>query len=44
MYKRQVEDVAKTHLDARMLHSYAMLLNCGPQVYVLSLIHISRRR
>ncbi len=29
-----VEDVAKTHLDARMLHSYAMLLNCEPQVYV----------
>ncbi|MCA0436084.1 MAG: PhzF family phenazine biosynthesis isomerase [Actinobacteria bacterium] len=29
-----VEDVAKTHLDARMLHSYAMLLNTEPQVYV----------
>lgn len=28
------EDVAKTRLDARMLHSYAMLLNCEPQVYV----------
>lgn len=29
-----VDDVAKTHLDARMLHSYAMLLNTEPQVYV----------
>lgn len=29
-----VEDVDKTHLDARMLHSYAMLLNTEPQVYV----------
>ncbi|QQS02436.1 MAG: PhzF family phenazine biosynthesis protein [Austwickia sp.] len=29
-----VADVDKTHLDARMLHSYAMLLNCEPQVYV----------
>lgn len=29
-----VESVAKTHLDARMLHSYAMLLNTEPQVYV----------
>ncbi|MBW3083964.1 Trans-2,3-dihydro-3-hydroxyanthranilate isomerase [Austwickia sp. TVS 96-490-7B] len=31
---KTVEDVAKTHLDARMLHSYAMLLNTDPQVYV----------
>lgn len=29
-----VEDVANTHLDARMLHSYAMLLNTEPQIYV----------
>lgn len=29
-----VDDVANTHLDARMLHSYAMLLNTEPQVYV----------
>ncbi|WP_040156232.1 PhzF family phenazine biosynthesis protein [Mobilicoccus massiliensis] len=28
------EDVRKAHLDARMLHSYAMLLNTEPQVYV----------
>lgn len=28
------DDVARTHLDARMLHSYAMLLNTEPQVYV----------
>ncbi|WP_116115565.1 PhzF family phenazine biosynthesis protein [Austwickia chelonae] len=28
------DDVAKTNLDARMLHSYAMLLNTEPQVYV----------
>ncbi len=31
---KSVDDVAKTHLDARMLHSYAMLLNTEPQVYV----------
>lgn len=29
-----VEDVRKTRLDARMLHSYAMLLNTEPQIYV----------
>lgn len=28
------EDVRDTHLDARLLHSYAMLLNTEPQVYV----------
>lgn len=31
---RTVEDVRKTRLDARMLHSYAMLLNTEPRVYV----------
>ncbi|WP_168583026.1 PhzF family phenazine biosynthesis protein [Gephyromycinifex aptenodytis] len=31
---KTVEDVRKAHLDARMLHSYAMLLNTEPQVYV----------
>ncbi len=31
---RSVEDVRDTNLDARMLHSYAMLLNTEPQVYV----------
>lgn len=31
---RSVEDVRKTRLDARMLHSYAMLLNTEPRVYV----------
>lgn len=29
-----VEDVRRTRLDARMLHSYAMLLNTEPQIYV----------
>lgn len=28
------DDVTNAHLDARMLHSYAMLLNTEPQVYV----------
>ena len=31
---RTVEDVRHTRLDARMLHSYAMLLNIEPRVYV----------
>lgn len=31
---KSVEDVRKAHLDARMLHSYAMLLDTEPQVYV----------
>ncbi|WP_226343771.1 PhzF family phenazine biosynthesis protein [Agilicoccus flavus] len=31
---RNVDDVRKTRLDARLLHSYAMLLNTEPQVYV----------
>ena len=31
---RTVEDVRNTRLDARMLHSYAMLLNTEPRVYV----------
>lgn len=31
---RNVEDVRKTRLDARLLHSYAMLLNTEPRVYV----------
>lgn len=31
---KTVEDVRKAHLDARMLHSYAMLLDTEPQVYV----------
>ncbi len=31
---RTVADVRKTRLDARMLHSYAMLLNTEPRVYV----------
>lgn len=31
---RSVDDVRKTRLDARLLHSYAMLLNTEPQVYV----------
>ena len=31
---RTVEDVRRTRLDARMLHSYAMLLNIEPRVYV----------
>ncbi|MDO5710822.1 MAG: PhzF family phenazine biosynthesis protein [Micrococcales bacterium] len=31
---RSVEDVRRTRLDARMLHSYAMLLNIEPRVYV----------
>lgn len=31
---RSVDDVRKTRLDARMLHSYAMLLNTEPRVYV----------
>lgn len=31
---RSVEDVRRTRLDARMLHSYAMLLNTEPQIYV----------
>ena len=31
---RSVEDVRDTRLDARLLHSYAMLLNTEPQVYV----------
>lgn len=31
---RNVDDVRKTRLDARLLHSYAMLLNIEPQVYV----------
>lgn len=31
---KTVEDVRNAHLDARMLHSYAMLLNTEPQVYV----------
>lgn len=31
---RSVEDVHETHLDARLLHSYAMLLNTEPQLYV----------
>ncbi|MBK7720909.1 MAG: PhzF family phenazine biosynthesis protein [Austwickia sp.] len=30
------EDVRRTRLDARMLHSYAMLLNTEPQIYVWS--------
>ena len=31
---RSVDDVRRTRLDARMLHSYAMLLNIEPRVYV----------
>lgn len=31
---RSVEDVRETRLDARLLHSYAMLLNTEPSVYV----------
>lgn len=31
---RSVEDVRETNLDARLLHSYAMLLNTEPAVYV----------
>ena len=31
---RTIDDVRKTRLDARMLHSYAMLLNTEPRVYV----------
>lgn len=31
---RNVEDVRETNLDARLLHSYAMLLNTEPAVYV----------
>lgn len=31
---RTVDDVRRTRLDARMLHSYAMLLNIEPRVYV----------
>lgn len=31
---RTVDDVRNTRLDARLLHSYAMLLNTEPQVYV----------
>ncbi len=31
---RTVNDVRETRLDARLLHSYAMLLNTEPQVYV----------
>lgn len=31
---KTAENVAATHLDARMLHSYAMLLNTEPQIYV----------
>lgn len=33
---KSVEDVRKTHLDARMLHSYAMLLNTQPQLFVFA--------
>lgn len=31
---RSVDDVRNTRLDARLLHSYAMLLNTEPSVYV----------
>lgn len=31
---RSVEDVRAAHIDSRMLHSYTMLMNSKPQVYV----------
>lgn len=31
---RSVDELRKTKLDGRMLHSYAMLLNCEPALYV----------